>query len=81
MGECVHVRLADAGLALMGLFSIPYSVRAFTPLVGQMVVESETHLGSGEIPKRYFFYSRPMSGVVYALVRQRCNALSILTSW
>ena len=42
VGERVHARLADAGLPLMGLFTVPNSVKAITPLVGQILVESET---------------------------------------
>jgi F-type H+-transporting ATPase subunit gamma len=41
VGERVHGRLADAGLPLVGLFTVPNSVKAITPLVGQILVESE----------------------------------------
>ena len=47
VGERVHARLADAGLPLMGLFTVPNSVKAITPLVGQILVESETHHSAG----------------------------------
>ena len=36
IGERVHGRLADAGLLLRGLFTVPNSVQAITPLVGQI---------------------------------------------
>jgi F-type H+-transporting ATPase subunit gamma len=36
VGERVHARLADAGLPLLGLFNVPNSVQAITPLVGQI---------------------------------------------
>ncbi len=49
VGERVHARLADAGLPLMGLFTVPNSVKAITPLVGQILVESETRRGQGEV--------------------------------
>lgn len=42
VGERVHGRLSDAGLPLVGLFAVPNSVNAITPLVGQILVESET---------------------------------------
>lgn len=71
VGERVHARLADAGLELIGLFNVPNSVKAITPLVGRILVESETHLREGEIPELYLFYNRPTSGAVYAPVRQR----------
>ncbi len=43
VGERVHSRLADAGLPPVGLFAVPTSVNAITPLVGQILVESEAH--------------------------------------
>ena len=36
VGERVHARLADAGLPPVGLFTVPSSVQAITPLVGQI---------------------------------------------
>ena len=49
VGERVHSRLTDAGLPPVGLFAVPTSVNAITPLVGQILVESEAHHGKGEI--------------------------------
>ena len=71
VGERVHARLADAGLPLMGLFTVPNSVKAITPLVGQILVESETHHSQGEVTELHLFYNRPTSGAVYAPVSQR----------
>ncbi|HEX7407497.1 MAG TPA: F0F1 ATP synthase subunit gamma [Candidatus Binatia bacterium] len=71
VGERVHARLADAGLPLMGLFTVPNSVKAITPLVGQILVESETRHSQGEITELHLFYNRPTSGAVYAPVSQR----------
>jgi F-type H+-transporting ATPase subunit gamma len=71
VGERVHARLADAGLPLMGLFTVPNSVKAITPLVGQILVESETRHSQGEVTELHLFYNRPSSGPVYAPVSQR----------
>ena len=71
VGERVHARLADAGLPLMGLFTLPNSVKAITPLVGQILVESETRHSQGEVTELHLFYNRPTSGAVYAPVSQR----------
>jgi len=71
VGERVHARLADAGLPLMGLFTVPSSVKAITPLVGQILVESETRRRHGEVAELHLFYNRPTSGPVYAPVSQR----------
>ena len=79
VGERVHARLADAGLPLMGLFTVPNSVKAITPLVGQILVESETRRSQGEITELHLFYNRPTSGAVYAPVSQRLLPLD--ESW
>ncbi len=71
VGERVHARLADAGLAPVGLFAVPTSVNAITPLVGQILVESETPHGKGEIAQFYLFHNRPISGAAYEPVSQR----------
>ena len=71
VGERVHARLADAGLPLMGLFTVPNSVKAITPLVGQILVESETRHSQGEVTELHLFYNRPTSGAAYAPVSQR----------
>ncbi|MBP8866763.1 MAG: F0F1 ATP synthase subunit gamma [Propionivibrio sp.] len=71
VGERVHARLADAGLPLTGLFSVPGSAKAITPLVGQILVESEKHRNQGAITELHLFYNRPSSGAVYAPVNQR----------
>jgi NADPH:quinone reductase-like Zn-dependent oxidoreductase len=39
-GGRVHDRLADAGLELVGIFTVPVSVGAMTPLVSQILVET-----------------------------------------
>jgi F-type H+-transporting ATPase subunit gamma len=79
VGERVHARLAEAGLPLMGLFTVPNSVKAITPLVGQILMESETRrsppatlrTNRGEANELHLFYNRPASGTVYAPVSQR----------
>jgi F-type H+-transporting ATPase subunit gamma len=79
VGERVHARLKDAGLPLAGLFPVPNSVRAITPLVGQILVESETRRGpsttlgadQGEVFELHLFYNRPTSGAIYAPVSQQ----------
>ena len=71
VGERVHARLADAGLPLRGLFTVPNSVKAITPLVGQILVECETHYSQGEGAELHLFYNRPTSGAAYTPVSQR----------
>jgi F-type H+-transporting ATPase subunit gamma len=71
VGERVYVRLADAGLPLVGLFTVPNSVKAIPPLIGQILVESEARRNRGEIDELQLFYNRPTSGAVYESVNQR----------
>ena len=79
VGERVHARLADAGLPLVGLFAVPNSVKAITPLVGQILVESEARHGQGEVTDLHLFYNRPTSAAGYAPVSQRLLPLD--ESW
>ena len=71
VGERVHARLADAGLPVMGLFVVPNSVKAITPLVGQIQIESEARRAKGEYARLYVFHNRPQSGALYEPVSQR----------
>jgi F-type H+-transporting ATPase subunit gamma len=71
VGERVHARLADSGLPPMGLFSVPNSVKAITPLVGEILVESETRYSRRGVTELYLFYNRHTSGAVYEAVSQR----------
>src|ERR1700690_3387585 len=48
VGERVHARLTDGGLPPVGLFPVPNSVKAITPLVGQIQIESEKRRAKGE---------------------------------
>jgi F-type H+-transporting ATPase subunit gamma len=79
VGERVHARLADAALPLVGLFAVPNSVKAITPLVGQILVESEARHGQGEVTELHLFYNRPTSAAGYAPVSQRLLPLD--ESW
>ena len=71
VGERVRARLADAGLPVMGVFPVPNSVEAITPLVGQVQIESEAQRAKGEYARLYVFHNRPQSGAVYEPVGQR----------
>jgi F-type H+-transporting ATPase subunit gamma len=47
---------------LRGLFTVPNSVKAITPLVGRILVESEARQQRGEIAELHLFHNRPKSG-------------------
>jgi F-type H+-transporting ATPase subunit gamma len=71
VGERVHARLAHAGLPLLGLFTLPNSVQAITPLVGQILIAHERHHNRHENTELHLFYNCPTSGSGYAPVHQR----------
>jgi F-type H+-transporting ATPase subunit gamma len=71
VGERVHERLADAGLPLRGLFPVPNSVKAITPLVGQILLGAEAREQRGEVAELHLFHNCPKSGAVYEPVNQR----------
>jgi F-type H+-transporting ATPase subunit gamma len=71
VGERVRARLADAGLSLLGLFSVPNSVQAITPLVGRIQIESEAHRAASGAAGLWLFHNQPRSGSLYEPVGQR----------
>ncbi len=71
VGERVHTRLEEAGIPVEGLFAVPSSVTAITPLVGQLLLQSDAGLGKGDPGELHLFYNRPTTGASYAVARQR----------
>ena len=71
VGERVHARLVDAGLSPLGLFTVPGSVQAITPLVGQIQIESEALRAGGDYAQLYLFHHQPRAGGQYEPVSQR----------
>lgn len=71
VGERVHARLVDAGFSPLGLFTVPSSVQAITPLVGQIQIESEVHRSRGEYTQLYLFHNQPRASGQYEPTGQR----------
>jgi len=78
VGERVHARLADAGLAPLGLLALPNSVEAIAPLVGQLQIESETQGQHSDTMSLWVFYNRPLPGALYQPAGQRLLPLDAL---
>jgi len=70
-GERIYAYLTDAGLPLMGLYTVPGSVEAVGPLIGQIQVESEAQLDLGGGARMYIFHNRPGAGALYEPVGRR----------
>lgn len=71
VGERVQEHLSGAGLSPVGLFAVPNSVKAITPLVGKILVESEKRHSQGAISELHLFYNRSSAGAAFAPVSQR----------
>lgn len=71
VGERVSSRLQDAGLQAMGAFTVPNSVTAITPLIGQILTEFDKHRQKGEVGQVYLFHNRPKAESIYEPVSQR----------
>lgn len=77
VGERAYARLAEAGLSLSGLFGVPNSVQVITPLVGRILVASETTHAWGEVAELHLFHNRPSLEAGYAPVDQRLLPLDL----
>jgi F-type H+-transporting ATPase subunit gamma len=71
VGERVSSRLADHGLSIRGLFSVPNSVKGISPLVGRILIESENISGKNGASEFYLFYNRPLTEEIFSPVSQR----------
>lgn len=70
VGERIHARLADADLPLIGLFEVPNSIKAITPLVGRILVEVEAHQDPNDGTELHLFYSHSRSGAAEPVTQQ-----------
>jgi F-type H+-transporting ATPase subunit gamma len=81
VGERLHARLADTGLPLAGLYAVPNSVAAISPLVGRIQIDSEAYRRPGEYGYSYsydysnahvyVFHNQPQPGAQYQPVCRR----------
>jgi F-type H+-transporting ATPase subunit gamma len=71
VGERIHARLADAGLTMAGLFNVPNSVGAITPLVGDVQINLEAGGARDGYATIYLFYNQPRAGATYQPVSRR----------
>jgi F-type H+-transporting ATPase subunit gamma len=71
VGERVHARLVDAGLPVRGVFTVPSTVKAIAPLVGQIQIAIEAHGGKGETASVYVFHNRPHAAALHEPISAR----------
>ena len=71
VGDRAHALLADTGVATVYQLSVPTSVNAITPLIGQILIEGEAALRQGDVEEVYVFHNHPKFGAVYDPVGER----------
>lgn len=71
IGSRVEACLTDIGLPTAGVFTVPNSICAITPLVGQILVEIDAQRKKSEFGQVYIFHHRPKSKAAYEPVDQR----------
>lgn len=71
VGERIQSRLEETDLSPLAGFTLPNSISAITPLVGQILIEMEARREKDEITQVYVFHNQPKTGSIYAPVSQR----------
>jgi F-type H+-transporting ATPase subunit gamma len=71
VGERVRDRLLDLGLSDVWLYSVPNSVAAISPLVGQILVDNRVGQGDALVSNLQLFYNRPLAASVYEPVTKQ----------
>lgn len=71
VGERVQLLLSDIGYNTSKLFSVPVSAKAITPLVQQILAQSEEVLNKGKTNEIYIFHNQPKSAAEYIPSVQR----------
>ena len=71
VGVRIQSRLAETHLQPMAGFTLPNSIHAITPLVGQILIELEAQREQGLIEQVYLFHNRPRTGSIYSPASQQ----------
>jgi F-type H+-transporting ATPase subunit gamma len=71
VGERIQSRLEETDLSPLAGFTLPNSISAITPLVGQILIEMEVRREKDEITQVYVFHNQPKTGAIYNPVSQR----------
>jgi F-type H+-transporting ATPase subunit gamma len=71
VGARIQSRLAETRLQPMAVFTLPNSINAITPLVGQILIELEAQREQGLIEQVYLFHNRPRTESIYIPVSQQ----------
>lgn len=69
-GDRIRSRLDDSALTLGRAFRLPNAISAITPLVSEILIETESLRERGEVSNILLFHNRPKSGSLYEPVCQ-----------
>ncbi len=78
IGERIQSRLSDTGLSLGKRFTLPSSIDAITPLIGQILVELQVAREKGGVAQVFLFHNQPKAVSVYAPMMQRLLPLDTI---
>lgn len=76
IGERVALKLVDMGFTSTTRFPLPSAVEAITPLVSQILLNSEEGIESGLIDGVYVFHNQPKTGIGYTPVVEQLLPLN-----
>jgi F-type H+-transporting ATPase subunit gamma len=71
VGVRIQSRLAETRLQPLAGFTLPNSINAITPLVGEILIELEAQREQGLIEQVYLFHNRPKTGSIYTPASQQ----------
>lgn len=71
VGERVHDRLSDVGLSPIGLFHVPNSINAISPLIGKILVQAYAKDAKENVDELILFYNSPKAAATYEPTSQR----------
>jgi F-type H+-transporting ATPase subunit gamma len=71
VGERMQQLVADSSMPTPTLLTVPYSVEAITPLVGELIVGVEAARAQEMVDEIYIFHNQPMAAGSYQPVSKR----------
>ena len=71
VGERIRSRLEDVGVPLAGMYEVPSSINAITPLGARILIDSKEHWEKNNSAQFFIFHNRPKVGAIYEPVNQR----------
>ena len=76
IGERIQSLMSDGDCHQVDMLSVPTSVNAITPLVGQILIQVEVTREQGDVEEVYLFHNHPRSGAIYEPVFKRLIPLN-----